>query len=152
MSTGYAFTMNGRIHGELKETWAPAAEEIRRRVALLDGTERFSLSLWRLPPGVDLDRVKLDRWPQEYIQTAGCRDRLTVEVRRLEAGVLCQDVVGRGGEGADGPRDQAVRWSVHETVVAATELYTTAEAGDLFVAYYESGRVPSSCHLRRLAP
>ncbi|HEX7658232.1 MAG TPA: hypothetical protein VF444_02040 [Pseudonocardiaceae bacterium] len=41
----HALTMNGRIHGELKDPLDSPEEIIRKRLALLDGTNRYSLSI-----------------------------------------------------------------------------------------------------------
>jgi hypothetical protein len=71
MIATHALTMNGRINGELKSRGMPVEDEIRRLVLLLDGTGRYCLSLWALPPGLPLDDVDHQAWPQEYIQAAG---------------------------------------------------------------------------------
>ena len=63
----HALTMNGRIHGELKDARHPDDVVIRRRLALREGTRRYSLSLWELPPGTPFVRVDLGRWPTEYV-------------------------------------------------------------------------------------
>ena len=141
--------MNGRIHGELKNPDLPPDAEIRRLVKLLDGSYRYSLILWALPPGVAFDRVNFKAWPVEYIQAAGSLDRMTVEVRQVVDDVPRQCVVGRPGVPPGG--QEIVEWNESTTSVMANELFRADEAGDLFVAYYATGSVPGNYRLRQIA-
>ena len=149
VSVTYALTMNGRIHGELKDPLDPPSEVLRKRVGLLDGTSRYSLSLWRLPEGVPFDRVDLVNWPQEYVQVAGSHERLTVEFRRSEVGVARQYVVGHV-VGHERTSDEVViPWNGYEARVLATEVFDASEAADVLLAYYLLGDVPSSSYTLR---
>lgn len=145
--------MNGRIHGELKDAIDSPDQVIRKRLALLDGTGRYSLSLWRLPEGVPFDRVDLATWPQEYIQAAGSSERMTVEIRRFEDGAPHQYVVGHHEEGSGGRLpavETAIPWDGYETRVFSNEVFTANEAAELFASYYATGGVPKNQHLRLL--
>jgi len=113
-SVTHALTMNGRIHGELKDPFDAPEEVLKKRLALLDGTNRYSLSLWRLPGGVPFDRVDLAKWPQEYIQVAGSRERMTVEVRRYEDEVLRQYVVGHAERCEPSIAEEVIPWNGYE--------------------------------------
>ncbi|WP_322778627.1 hypothetical protein [Frankia sp. Cas4] len=148
----HALTMNGRIHGELKDPVAPPAELIRQRLLLLDGSNRFSLSLWAIPPDTSFDQIDLRVWPQEYIQAAGSRDRLMVEMRRVDGLKPRQYLVGHKtsvtGEHLD--PDVPVHWNGCETTVLQREVFDIEEAGGLFVAYYTTGSVPPQYALREL--
>jgi hypothetical protein len=149
----HAFTTNGHIHSELLVRQEPAAEQISRRLRILDGQVRYSLGLWAIPSGRLFDRIDLDKWPQEYIQVAAeSPERMIVEVRRLESGVPSQYAVGRGERGATGVDlpSVVVRWAGIHTTVEAREVFTAAEATDLFLHYYEHGDVPPGMALRRL--
>lgn len=146
----HALTMNGRIHVELKDRLDSPEEVLRKRLALLDGTTRYSLSLWRLPDGLPLDRVDLTRWPQEYVQAAGSRERLAVEVRRLEEGGPRQLVAGRPGPVDAAAADVAIPWDGHVLRVLPSEVFGADEAADLFVAYYDTGTMPDGRALRRI--
>lgn len=147
----HALTMNGRIHGELKDPHDSVEALIEKRLTLLDGVQRYSLSLWQLPDGVPFDRVNLSRWPQEYIQAAGGRDRMTVEVRRHEDVGYRQYVIGRSSAGdVMSPTMTSIIWDEVETPVLSTEVFTAAEAAGLFIAYYSTTRIPSAYVLRRL--
>lgn len=146
----HALTMNGRIHGELKDPLDSDAEVIRKRLMLLDGDHRFSLSLWRLPIGIPFDRVNLERWPEEYIQVAGSRRRMTVEVRRLDGEAFAQYVVGRRANADRGRPAMVVPWNGHEAHVHPHEMFDAAGAADLFISYHADGRVPGEFSMRRL--
>jgi hypothetical protein len=147
----HALTMNGRIHGELKDPLDTPEETIGKRLALLDATRRYSLSLWRLPTGVAFDRVDLVNWPQEYIQAAGSRDRMVVEVRRLEGDAPRQYAVGRAvREGQPAIEETVVPWDRYEARVPASEVFRADEAATLFVAYYRASSLPETVALRAL--
>jgi hypothetical protein len=149
MNVTHGISMNGRIHGELKNPDLSPQLEVRRLVSLLDGSHRYSIVLWALPPGVPFDRVNHKSWPVEYIQAAGSSDRMLVEVRHLVDGAPQQTVVGRRNE-SPGELGVVV-WDQFRTEVWANELFTADEAGDLFAAYYATGSVPRSYALRPLA-
>lgn len=148
----HALTMNGRIHGELRDPLDSSVEVIQKRLALLDGVDRFSLSLWKLPTGVPFDRVDLRKWPQEYIQAAGSRERMTVELRLQEAGRPQQYVIGRSGsgKGRNSVATTTIVWNDIETPVARTEVFTATEASELFISFYLTANVPSEYVLRPL--
>jgi hypothetical protein len=147
----HALTMNGRIHGELKDPLDSPEGVIRKRLGLLDGTNRYSLSLWRLPTEVPFDKVDLVHWPQEYIQVAGGGDGMTVEVRRFEGDAPVQYVVGHALGGAEPqPLKTAVLWNGHEARVLESEVFQVDEVVDLFVSYYSTGQVPATYALRPL--
>jgi hypothetical protein len=55
----HALTMNGRIHGELKNPDLSPEEDIRNRLPLLDCVNRYSLMLWAMPPGLPFDSIDL---------------------------------------------------------------------------------------------
>lgn len=147
----HALTMNGRVHGEVKDSVLSPSDVIGRRLALLDGVVRYSLSLWRLPAGVPFDRVDLVAWPQEYVQAAGSADGMTVEVRRLGEPGRRHYVVGRAGRDTSEPAvEVVVPWNGCETGVYSSEVFSAAEAAEVFVGYYDTGEVPAAFRLRPL--
>jgi hypothetical protein len=147
----HALTMNGHLHGELKDRLDAPAAIVRKRLALLDGIDRYSLMLWKLPSDVFLDDVNLKMWPQEYIQAAGNRDLMTVEARRLEKGVPRHYVVGHRKQSDDDSGESVeIPWNQHTVTVQASETFTAAEAAELFFAYYQTGWVPAAYTLRGL--
>lgn len=146
----HAFTMNGRIHGELKDPVDSPEVVVRKRIGLLDGVNRYALSVWRLPEGIPFDRVDLTFWPQEYIQVAGSQMCMTVEVRQIEDGVPRQYVVGRSTPGQKEPDSEvAVPWDAYEARVFANEVFDADEAADLFAMYLATDGVPEGYSLRQ---
>ena len=151
MSTTHAVTTNGRIHSELKPASGPLRDQIQGRLQRLDAGERYSLGLWALPPGVAFDDVDLDSWPQEFLQAAGSAERMTVELRMIDAGLARQFVVGRTPPADGAPTDQEVIWDGFRETVRPAEVFTWAEAIDIFWAYYQSARVGDPWVLRELS-
>jgi hypothetical protein len=128
--------------GELRQLANPhgvsdGEAAIRRRLDALDGVDRYAYSLWKCPPGVAFEDVDLKKWPSEYLQTAGSRERLTVELRRIDTrGEVRHFVVGRPGATIpDHPQMETVAWDQFEAEVAAHEVFTAEEASQAFVAY-----------------
>ena len=124
--------------------------EIAARLDRLDGTERFAVMLWALPPSTDFERVRLDKWPVHFIQAAGTRDRMTVEIRFADEDSDVQAVIGKT-ETVDSEPDQVIEWDGIATPVFETEVFTAAEAVPLFLSYWQRGRVPDTYALRRIA-
>ena len=148
----HALTLNGRFHDEVKDPDLSPRELIEQRLDLLDGAVRYSLSLWRLPAGVPFDRVNLATWPQEYVQVAGSADGMTVEIRRAEQSGWGHYVVGRTPSEASASRDEVViPWDGHEARLSPSEVFSAAEAADVFAHYYDTGQVPDTLSLRPLA-
>jgi hypothetical protein len=111
----------------------------------------YSLSLWRLPEGVPFDRVDLVAWPREYVQAAGSADGMTVEVRRLGEPGQRHYVVGRAGRDTSAPPVEVViPWNGCETGAYSTEVFSAAEAAEVFTQYYDTGQVPDTFRLRPL--
>jgi hypothetical protein len=142
--------MNGRIHGELKDALDPNDVLLRRRLGLLDGNRRYSLSLWELPPETPFDRVDLGRWPTEYVQAAGSRDRLTVELRRTENSGPCQYAVGRAVSDPEAQPAVSLPWDGVTTTVLPNEVLDVEEAAAIFVRYLRDKELPEGFALRRL--
>lgn len=148
----HALTMNGHISGELRDPNDPPEVVIRKRLSLLDGSRRFALMLWAIPGQVDIDEVDYSREPEQYIQTAGARERMSVEVRRMEANGPSQYVVGHRvppSEEEEFPTE-VIRWDEAQTTVRPSEVFHAAEVADLFISYYRTGWVPASYTLRKL--
>jgi hypothetical protein len=132
----WATSGNGRIHMEFTDGEAA----IRRRLNVLDGTTKYAYSLWKCPPGVEFDHINLKKWPTDYLQTAGSRDRMTVELRRTDTpqGVPSHVVLGRPGTSIpEVPQMETIEWDQFEVVVMAHEVFSADEAYDAFVAYLE---------------
>ena len=147
----YGVTVNGRIHAEIRErpSSTPVTDELAGFLDRLDGTRRFSVTLWELPAGIPFDRVKMDKWPQHYIQAAGDRDRMTVEIRGDGKPGSRQFAVGKTNTIETAPSEE-IRWDAFTTTVFGVEVFTAAEAVPLFLSYWQTNAVPSAYRLRAL--
>jgi hypothetical protein len=147
----YGVTINGRVHGEVKERRGqpPVPNEIAGFLDRLDGTRRFSVNLWELPPATPFDRVKLDRWPTRYLQAAGNRDRMVVELRRDGEPGGRHFVIGMSNTIETEPTE-GIRWDVYRTLIYQIEVFTAAEAVPLFLSYWQTNDVPQGYRLRAL--
>lgn len=147
----HAMTLSGRITVDLKPPRANAARDLLQALGNLDGEERFSLVLFRLPAGAELDDVDLACFPEEFLQCAGSQERMTIEQRVLERAEPKQYVLGHDAPpaGATEP-DTAVRWSTFEAIVYSTEVFTGAEATEIFLRYLDTGQPDPRYHRRLL--
>ena len=148
----HAITVNGRSTGELQgDRDLTPAEHLREVVSRLDGVAFYALCLWAMPPGQRLADVDLRRWPQEYLQAAGSQERMTLEVRRLVDDEPFQYVLGhRVSDGAVAAPDEVIHWNGHTTAVRTHEVFTGAEAADVFSHYLATGWVPEAIGVRHL--
>ncbi|HET6871141.1 MAG TPA: hypothetical protein VFH80_34835 [Solirubrobacteraceae bacterium] len=149
----HAITIDGHTSMEAAPYDSTVEAAIERAVRMLESDRHFAVSLWALPPDTPIDLVKRDEWPQEYIQAAGeDGQRLTAEVRqRDESGGYEQLVIGRSDNGAPEALTEIISWSGGSSAVAPSEVLTTDEVVDLFVAYYHTATVPPAFSLRPLA-
>lgn len=148
----HAITIDGHTSMEAAPYDSTVEASIERAVRMLDDGRHFAVSLWGLPPDTPIDLVKRDEWPQEYIQAAGeDGQRLTTELReRDDAGGYEQFVIGRSQADSEA-LTEIIAWSGGSSAVTSSEVLTTDEVVDLFVAYYHTGTVPPAFSRRRLA-
>ena len=152
MSHTHAATLNGTVSGEVTNPHRSELAELRWMVDSLDGVRRYAWTLWRLPQGTPIDLLDTRVYPTQYLQLAGTRQRMTIEIRRdgsdgMEPGHY---VVGRE-RGGTGPADEAgevIRWDKHSTVVRPSEVFTSDQALPVLVAYYQTDDVPPGHSLR----
>jgi hypothetical protein len=143
--------MNGDFAVEFQLRRPTPEEEVGQLLERMDGDEIFAVSFWAMPAGKSLDQFDLRTWPKEYIQCAGTAERLTVEIRRLEAGIPRQFVVGRLAR--SGSATEKVKWDSgkHSTTVWPSEILTWREATALFVGYYQNSPLPTDYQLREIS-
>lgn len=142
-------TLSGRITVELNP---PQREltDLLRAVERLDGEGRFSVVLFPLPTGARLDDIELDSYRSGYLQCAGSRDRLTLELREDVAGSYHQYILARTEQIPDDEARRTVRWHTFENLVHEQEIFTVADATEPFAEYLRTGSVPERFHRRPL--
>jgi hypothetical protein len=149
MAATHALTNSGRSTAELSEAVRPVKEQLARALARLDGEERFSLVLWRIPDGKTLLDVDMATEPREYLQCAGSASRMTVELREVAGGTARQYVLGREPAEEDGSPGEIVPWSDFKATVYPNEVFEAEEAARLF-AYYLDHHTADPAYHRRL--
>ncbi len=149
--TTHIVQSNGCSRGPLVDSVRPFPEALRFSLNRLNGTTFWAYSLWRVPPGSDLlDDIPLS---EEYLQSAGSAEALTIEVRVLDgAGIAHQYVVGRPGAEPVGAPSEAICWDEgrHSTTVHRNEVFTADEAAEVFYTYYLTDQVGQPYALREL--
>lgn len=144
----FATTSNGRVSMALRSD-----VQIRNSLRSLNGSHQFAFCIYPLPP--DFEHGRRNYWDvaDEYLQSAGSADRLTVEVRRLEVGGYRQYVIGRPTAGDPGPADEMIEWSDHRLWVRSSELFTADEAIPIYLHYWQhDATLPTGVELRPLDP
>lgn len=124
------------------------ADRLRR----FNGTSRFALNLWALPPDMDYRQAAsagLDGL--EYIQAAGRSDAMTVEMRKPGGKQWGADwvryVVGHPHDG-DVPLDVPIKLPNSTEMISRPEVFDADEAAQLFYSYYKNGDIPPGYVLR----
>lgn len=142
---------NGYSRGPLIDSVRPYPDAIRFALNRLNGTSFWAYSLWRAPAGTDfLKDIPLS---DEYVQSAGTAQVMTVEVRVLDAnGAAHQYVIGKPGDRPAGAPTEVIHWEDgrHSTTVYPNEMFTADEAADVFYVYFQTDEVPESYTLREL--
>jgi hypothetical protein len=148
----HALAVNGRTWMEIQSIEKGEENDLTKLMSRVDGSKIYSLILWKLPDGKSIDQTSPKRDATEYMQCAGSADRMTVEVRRLKGKKFEHFVVGRAPNNGGNPeKRETIHWESVETVVAPNEVFSSAEAAELFRSYYRTGWVPSSYVLRPLS-
>jgi hypothetical protein len=142
----HAVTVNGRMTMALKpKDGLTPEQELVRWVGLLDGTEWYSVILWKVPGGKDFDEIDFET-VDEYIQCAGSADRgLTCEIREDAQ----QYVLGRPAAG-NLTADSVIEWDGTSSTVQENEVLDRDETAELLVAYLKTGTEPSGFVRRRI--
>lgn len=149
----YVDSTNNKFEGELLDTYRSHEEQIGRMLGLLDGTKRFSYSLWYVPDDAgwpDGDGYDESKYGWEYIQAGGSADAMTVEVKRLETdGEYHQYVLGRPGDDTGEP-DVRIPIAENGEDVRPSEVFTADTATPIFYHYFRTNTVPDGLTLREL--
>jgi hypothetical protein len=127
-------------------------EKFARPMRLFDGEERFALTVWALPPGMDYAKaVKAGVDALEFIQAGGTADAMMVDLRKAGGSQWGVDwvryVVSRAHAAAE-PLDVAIKLPHGPELVSCSEVFTADEASELIFSYYKTGAVPAGYILR----
>jgi hypothetical protein len=129
-------------------------DELVRLLGRLNGTDRYSFLIWKLPEGKSLlDVGTEDQARKVYMQCAGdFNGRMTCEIRESVDGEKHQYVLGRAADATDDAEaDQLVPWNDHVVQVRPNEVLSGDEVADLFVHYYRTGTSAPGYNRRELA-
>lgn len=126
-------------------------DEFGRRLSRFNGTDRFALILWALPPGMDSDQASAAGLDREYIQAAGRSDAMTVEICKAGGAqwgaAWVRYVIGHPGAG-DGALDVPIVLPTTTEMRSSAEVFDADEASQLFYSYYKTGDIPAGYMLR----
>ena len=144
---------NGSISMPLTDSHRPFPAQLRRSLGDLDGNEDFAYLLYYVPDDAgwpDAPGYDDSKYDDEYMQSAGSADAMTIEVKRREGdGELRHYVIGRPGDDADAP-DVEVRYGSHALSVRPTEVFDADEAARVYYEYFQTRTVPDTYVLREL--
>ena len=124
--------------------------DITKMLLRLDGSQVYTLILWRLPTGKSLDEISLIRDVTEYVQCVGSADRMRLDARRTKDGAPEQFVLGHVPNGGNPDQTETIYGGGIEVDVASNEVFAAAEAAEIFISYGRTGWVPSTYLLRPL--
>lgn len=117
---------------------------------VLNGTERWFLLFYPLPDGKTFEEFR-DQATERYIQAAGTAEAMTVEIRKPGGQQWGADwvryTIGHPHDG-DAPLDVAIPLPRGDQMISAPEVFDAEEAGQLFMAYHETGDIPAGYVLR----
>jgi hypothetical protein len=108
----------------------------------------LSFEIFPLPPGArNADVVR-----GEYIQAGGTAQRLTVEIRRIDAdGQPRQYTVGHPAAADEDSESEILKFGDNAIAVRPSEVLTAAEAIPIFQHYYDHHSVPEGWYLRPIS-
>lgn len=126
-------------------------DEFGRRLRRFNGTDRFALILWALPPGMDSDQARAAGLDWEYIQAAGRSDAMTVEICKAGGAqwgaAWVRYVIGHPGVG-NGALDVPIVLPTTTEMRSSAEIFDADEAAQLFYDYYKTGDISAAYALR----
>lgn len=141
--------MNGSSRGALLDTIRPYRDQIRFSLNRMNGSSYWAYSLWRAPKDANLlHEIPLS---DEYIQSAGTAERMTIEVRIVDAkGVANQYVVGKPNGTQTGNPTEEISWDNgrYAMKVYSNEVFTADEAAEVYYNYFLNNKVDTTYSLR----
>ncbi|WP_460775579.1 hypothetical protein [Microbacterium sp. GXF7504] len=139
--------------GSMMRLWAPTRsprQQLVRLLGMLTPEHHSTFVLSELPEGADFVEYVHAGGNDAFLQCAGTTEAMTIEIRkRDDDGEFRLYTLGRGGDRAGQP-DVAIAFDggAHETEVYPDEVFALEEATEIFLAYYDTGTVPSQYELR----
>lgn len=142
----HAEQIGGGTSGHLEEWGRPISEGIRRILGLMNGNDRTTYSIWRLPePGGDPRRVG-----ETFIQAAGSAEKMAIEARVMTSdGTSHLYAVGRQ-EPHNGETTTVPISDTREVRVFTNEIFTADEAAVIFMTFYLTDAVSQPYQLREI--
>jgi hypothetical protein len=126
--------------------------EFARRLQRFNGTDRFALNLWALPPGMDYEQAVAAGLNREYLQAAGRCDAMTVEICKAGGTQWGVDwvryVIGHPHDESAAAMDVPIVLPRSTEMRSRSEIFDADEAAQLFYSYYKTGDIPSGYTLR----
>jgi hypothetical protein len=112
----------------------------------------FSILLFHVPDDVDMHKGGWWETCDQFLQSAGSADRMTVEVRRWEGDRYVHDAIARPGAQRHDPVESSERivFGRHELWVDPAEVFDATTAAPLYEHYRQTGHVPDDYTLREL--
>ncbi|MFN3006626.1 hypothetical protein [Mycolicibacterium wolinskyi] len=121
----------------------------------LNGTQRWGVMLWALPPGFD-DKVPVKDLPlTEFLQAGGSAEAMSLQIKKPGGQQWGADYV-KYAVGHPHPDEEKPAVDVEITLpqetlrVTTLEVFDAEEAADLFYTYYTTGDIPHDYTLRPL--
>jgi hypothetical protein len=149
ITTTHVLTKNGSSRTEIPND-KRVEFVIRRAPTLMDGKDRYAISLSRLPEGKRLWDELPPLWDCLFLQAAGSAEAMMVEVRKVNPdGSDSLYKLARPlpeGEPSKGTVD--IAWANRVDTIPAEEAVDASEAGDIFWHYYQHDQVPNKYQLR----
>ncbi len=149
MKPTHGTARNWRVLMAVPDDPREADERIANGLSLLDGTDRWSYALWRLPEDNPV-RGLSHEGATEFLQSAGTAQRMTIEMMRHQSqpeDAYYLYAVGKPG-GTTSLQDTTITWAGKTTPVAENEVYTAAEAAKVYAYYRKHDTVPPDSTLR----
>ncbi|MGW4100614.1 hypothetical protein [Mycobacterium sp. NPDC004974] len=116
----------------------------------LNGTERWFLLLYPLPPGKTYDDVRKAA-TEQFIQAAGSADAMLLDIRKPGGdqwgAKWVRYIIGHEHEG-NPPLDVPIELPRAPEMISRPEVFEAEEAGDIFFTYYKTGDIPPGYVLR----
>jgi len=144
-------TLNSRSTDPLLDYRRGYRDELLAQLRRMNGTTRWSVALWPIPPRVRTWNGIWRKWSsaESYLQCAGTADAMVIELREhYDDGTFDHFAVVRPEPAGSG--DVVVRWTGEEMTVPAAEAFAAEEAAEVFLAYARTLRPPAEYGLRRL--